>query len=131
LLDTLARLDLVDHVAPIQLAIRLLVPSGSRLLETAEMQAFLGPFDPRTLTHRWTHPDPAVDELQAEVSALVGRRLTTHRRELFDAIAARAFRRAGRPQRLVARGVVPRAVPQMDEPWYCCAEPNPEQLTLV
>ena len=131
LLDTLARLDLVDHVAPIQLAIRLLVPSGSRLLETAEMQAFLGPFDPRTLTHRWTHPDPAVDELQAEVSALVGRRLTTHRRELFDAIAALAFRRAGRPQRLVARGVVPRAVPQMDEPWYCCAEPNPEQLTLV
>jgi len=131
LLDTLARLDLVDHVAPIQLAIRLLVPSGSRLLEIADMQPFLGPFDPTTLTHRWMHPDPGVDELQAEVSALVGRRLTTHRQELFDAIAALAFTRAGRPEHHVPRALAPRAVPQMDEPWYCCAEPNPEQLTLV
>ena len=33
LLDTIDALDLVDHVAPIQLAIRLLIPEGSRLLE--------------------------------------------------------------------------------------------------
>ena len=131
LLDTIARLDIVEHVAPIQLAIRLLVPAGSRLLESAEMQAFAGRFDPTTLTHRWAHPDPAVDELQAEVSALVGSRLTTHRRELFDAIVALACRRAGRPQPAVAPVSSSRAVPQMDEPWYCCAEPNPEQLTLV
>ena len=39
LLDTIAELDLVDHVAPIQLAIRLLVPEGSRLLELDEMRA--------------------------------------------------------------------------------------------
>src|SRR5205807_1271261 len=31
LIDTIAALDLVEHVAPIQLAIRLLVPEGSRL----------------------------------------------------------------------------------------------------
>jgi radical SAM superfamily enzyme YgiQ (UPF0313 family) len=131
LLDTIARLDIVDHVAPIQLAIRLLVPAGSRLLELADMRSFAGPFDPTTLTHRWVHPDPALDELQAEVSALVGSRLTTHRRELFDAIAALAFTRAGRPRPAVASAFPSRAVPQMDEPWYCCAEPNPEQLALV
>ena len=39
LLDTIDRLDLVDHVAPIQLAIRLLIPEGSRLLELEEMRA--------------------------------------------------------------------------------------------
>ena len=39
LLDTIDELDLVDHVAPIQLAIRLLVPEGSRLLELDEMRA--------------------------------------------------------------------------------------------
>ena len=33
LLECLQDLDLVDHVAPIQLAIRLLIPRGSRLLE--------------------------------------------------------------------------------------------------
>jgi hypothetical protein len=80
LLDTIARLDLVDHVAPIQLAIRLLVPEGSRLLMLEEMRAHVGPFDPATLTYRWAHPDPRVDALQKDVTALVGMRLTTDRR---------------------------------------------------
>ncbi len=130
LLDALVRLDLVDHIAPIQLAIRLLVPSGSRLLELPDVRALAGVFDPNTLTHRWEHPDPMVDALQADVSSLVGRRLTSHRRELFQAIAALAFERAGRPAPSLAAAPA-RDVPQFDEPWYCCAEPNPEQLTLV
>ncbi len=130
LIDTVVRLELVDHIAPIQLAIRLLVPSGSRLLELPEVRALADAFDPRTLTHRWEHPDPRVDALQADVSALVGRRLTSHRRELFEAIAELAFERAGRPAPPLAAAPA-RDVPQFDEPWYCCAEPNPEQLTLV
>lgn len=130
LLDTLVRLALIDHIAPIQLAIRLLVPSGSRLLELPDVCALAGVFDPTTLTHRWEHPDPRVDALQADVSSLVGRRLTSHRRELFQAIAELAFERAGRPAPSLA-AAPPREVPQFDEPWYCCAEPNPEQLTLV
>lgn len=130
LLDALVRLDLVDHIAPIQLAIRLLVPTGSRLLELPDVREIAGVFDPRTLTHRWAHPDPRVDALQADVSSLVGRRLTSHRRELFQAIAALAFERAGRPAPSLAAAPA-RDVPQFDEPWYCCAEPNPDQLTLV
>ena len=52
LLETIEALDLVDHVAPIQLAIRLLVPAGSRLLELDEMYGRLsGAFDPATLTY--------------------------------------------------------------------------------
>ena len=42
LLDTIDALDLVDHVSPIQLAIRLLMPEGSRLLELPESAAHLG-----------------------------------------------------------------------------------------
>jgi radical SAM superfamily enzyme YgiQ (UPF0313 family) len=131
LLDTIVRLDLVDHVAPIQLAIRLLVPSGSRLLQLSEMRQWTGDFDARTLTYHWAHPDTRVDDLQSAVAALVGRRLTTHRRELFEAIQVLAHERASRP---VPRRLDPGSgilVPQVDEPWYCCAEPNPEQLTLV
>jgi radical SAM superfamily enzyme YgiQ (UPF0313 family) len=131
LLDTIARLDLVDHIAPIQLAIRLLVPSGSRLLELPQVRQLVGGFDATTLTHRWAHPDPRVDDLQAEVSALVGRRLTSHRRELFEAINVLAHEKAGRPAPAPLAAMPRRDVPQLDEPWYCCAEPNPEQLTLV
>ena len=95
LLDTIARLDLVDHVAPIQLAIRLLVPDGSRLLELPELRAHLGAFDPATLTYPWTHPDPRVDALQRDVAALVGTRLTSDRRATFDEISDARARARG------------------------------------
>jgi len=131
LLDTLARLDLVDHVAPIQLAIRLLVPQGSRLLELENMRRRLGAFDPTTLTYKWDHADPRVDALQHDVAATVGRRLVSDRRTVFEEITTLAHERAGLPRVIVERTSEAPAVPYRDEPWYCCAEPNPDQLTLV
>ena len=38
MLDAIERLDLVEHVAPVQLAIRLLIPDGSRLLELEDIR---------------------------------------------------------------------------------------------
>ena len=126
LLDTIEALDLVDHVSPIQLAIRLLVPRGSRLLELPEMRAHLGPFDAGTLTYQWAHPDPCVDALQRDVMAVVGTRLTTDRRQAFDEVRALAHGRAGvtpvgvRQGRADTRPARARAtVPYLNEPWYC------------
>ncbi|HVQ16363.1 MAG TPA: CUAEP/CCAEP-tail radical SAM protein [Vicinamibacterales bacterium] len=131
LLDVLADLDLVGHVAPIQLAIRLLIPEGSRLLELEEVRRLVGAFDARTLTYRWSHPDPRVDRLHEEVASLVGARLTSDRPALFDEICALAYQRAGlgppAPRPFRDRAMVP----YLSEPWYCCAEPNPEQVALV
>ncbi len=131
LLASIDDLNLVEHVAPIQLAIRLLVPSGSRLLELDAVRDLVGEFDATTLTYRWSHADPRVDALQRDVSAIVGRRLTSDRSETFAAIRALAYERAGicPPSRTSSTPAT--VVPYVDEPWYCCAEPNPEQLTLV
>jgi len=119
LLDTIAGLDLVDHVAPIQLAIRLLLPEGSRLLTTPEMRPHVGAFDPKTLTYRWTHPDRAVDALHQEVSTIVGMRLTADRRAVFEEVSRLAHDRAGMPSPS-ARPFRDRAtVPYLNEPWYC------------
>jgi radical SAM superfamily enzyme YgiQ (UPF0313 family) len=57
LLDVLAELDLVGHVAPIQLAIRLLIPKGPGC-SSSRRSASRGAFDARTLTYRWSHADP-------------------------------------------------------------------------
>jgi radical SAM superfamily enzyme YgiQ (UPF0313 family) len=130
LLNTIRSLDLVDHVAPIQLAIRLLVPDGSRLLDLPELRAHLGAFDPATLSYPWIHADPRVDALHRGVTALVGTRLTSDRRAVFDEIHALACARAGlAPPEPVARESS--AVPYMNEPWYCCAEPNPDDVRLI
>jgi radical SAM superfamily enzyme YgiQ (UPF0313 family) len=129
LLQLLADLELVNHVAPIQLAIRLLIPGGSRLLDVQDVAALVGPFDPNTLTYRWAHTDPRVDQLQREIADIVGRRLVSDRAEVFGEIARLVHERTGRPLvRATASGVW---VPHLDEPWYCCAEPNPDQLRLV
>ncbi len=120
LLDTIADLQLIDHVAPIQLAIRLLVPEGSLLLALPEMRTFVERFDPATLTYRWSHPDPRVDALHQDITALVGTRLTSDRRAAFAAISAMAHERARRPAPVHPYPVRDRAtVPYLNEPWYC------------
>jgi hypothetical protein len=119
LLDTIETLELVGHVASVQLAIRLLIPEGSRLLELDDVRRLVGRFDPATLTYPWTHPDPRVDALQQEVMAIAGVRLTADRRQVFDEIAAMAHARAGRTP-AATKPVRDRAtVPFLNEPWYC------------
>jgi hypothetical protein len=121
LLDTIDALDLVDAVAPIQLAIRLIVPHGSRLLELPEIQRVVKPFDPGALSYPWTHEDPVVDTLQREVMALVGSSVDVARHELFEQIRTVASARTG-----IAPAARPRpaararaTVPFLNEPWYC------------
>jgi hypothetical protein len=62
---------LIDHVDPVQYALRLLLPPGSLLLEEDALKPYLGELDEAALSHRWIHPDPAMDELQLAVAAKV------------------------------------------------------------
>jgi len=120
LLDTIEALDLVDCVAPIQLAIRLLVPRGSRLLDTDAMRPHLGEFDPATLTYRWMHPDPRVDALHDAVMRIAGMRLNADRRAVFEEVSQLAHDRAGVTPSARTRPARDRAtVPYLNEPWYC------------
>ena len=71
LLQTIAGLDLVENVSPVQLAIRLLIPCGSRLLELPAVRERMAESNPELLSYQWRNPDPRVDELQKEVEATV------------------------------------------------------------
>ena len=120
LLHAIERLDLVEHVAPIQLAIRLLIPQGSRMLELEDVRRVTAPFDARSLTYPWTHADPAVDALQAELTELVGVKLSSSRRDVFAKVWELAHDRAGmRAMRREAPLVSRAAIPYLNEPWYC------------
>jgi len=132
LLHTLDRLGLVEQVAPIQLAIRLLVTAGSRLLELPDIGRLAPVFDPETMTYPWRHADPAVDRLHAHVALIAGERGSESRRETFDEIWRAAHEAAGLtpPARAIAVAS-PGPIAYMSEPWYCCAEPTPAQEALI
>jgi radical SAM superfamily enzyme YgiQ (UPF0313 family) len=123
LLKTLGELDLVDHVSPIQLAIRLLIPQGSRLLELPEVRQVVGGFDETALCYPWEHPDPRVDALQREVEAWVqGAATRADRRSVFREVWRRLHRALDRPLAPPPdrESALPRAtIPFLNEPWYC------------
>jgi hypothetical protein len=130
LCDFIVAEGLEGSVDPIQLAIRLLVPPGSALLQGEGPRPWLGPLVPEELGHRWTHPDARLDRLHGEVSRLVED--ATSRGEeaevTFAAVRALAYAVAGRAPEPIA-GVSPRAfVPRLTEPWFCCAEPTRAQM---
>ncbi|MFQ5989538.1 MAG: CUAEP/CCAEP-tail radical SAM (seleno)protein [Candidatus Methylomirabilales bacterium] len=124
LLSLLAELDLIDQVAPIQLAIRLLIPAGSRLLELPEVHQMVGPFDEAALVYPWRHPDARMDQLQADAQALV-QAATAHghsRREIFSQVwllAEQASAGFFRPLPPMAQARPRVTIPYLTEPWYC------------
>jgi radical SAM superfamily enzyme YgiQ (UPF0313 family) len=130
LLKALVNLRLVESVPPIQLAIRLLVPKGSYLLKIPGFEQELEQFDSRILGYPWIHRDPRVDELQAQVQAVVERAEAggTDRRAIFETIWSLAHAKLGEtapglPSELGQR------IPHHTEAWYCCAEPTSQQLS--
>jgi Radical SAM superfamily len=123
LLDFVAEHDLVGNVDPVQYSIRLLLPRGSLLLDHPDMAPYLGPWDGARLTYEWTAADPAVDELQRDIAALVERETDagTSIAEIYRAVRAAA----GAPP--IALGTVADP-PRLTESWFCCAEPTEAQL---
>jgi hypothetical protein len=131
LLWSLAELDLIEQVPSIQLAIRLLLPAGSLLLQVPEVQSIVGPFDETALSYRWTHPDPRVDLLHRDVDSQVELMSAqgADRRAIFEEIWRLVHQYMERPHLpLPPRKTLWAAPPYLSEPWYCCAEPTKEQL---
>jgi len=140
LLDVLAEEGLTENVSPIQLAIRLLIPAGSRLLELPEVSAMVEPFDSAALVFPWKHEDARVDALAREISQIVqrGDGLKLSRTEIFKHIRRAAQAAAGNRAAMsaAANAATPSVrlsapVPYLDEPWYCCAEPMDAQFVSI
>lgn len=117
------RLDLLEAVAPIQLAIRLLIPAGSRLLELDEVRRIVGPFDSQALVYPWKNPDPALDQLCEELQDLVAasEKLKRSRSATFQKMWQALNQAANQSDSPQAPSLLPSraTVPYLNEPWYC------------
>ncbi len=123
LLDFVYQHDLVGSVDAVQYTVRLLLPRGSLLLGHPDIEAFVGPWDHERSTFTWEHPDPAIDELQLTLAALV--------EAGGDAVEAYARVRAAASAAPVDLGAVTTGRPHLTESWFCCAEPTDLQLRAV
>ena len=117
-LRALVDLELADQVSPVQLAIRLLLPEGSLLLELPEVRAMIEPFDPRGLCYKWHNVDPHLDALAVQIQETVKRAERRHQsrweifRQIWDLAEGGEFP--------VETPMVSRAtIPYLTEPWYC------------
>ncbi|MBC8132912.1 MAG: radical SAM protein, partial [Deltaproteobacteria bacterium] len=139
LCELIASHHLEHEVDPVQLAIRLLIPPGSLLLDRPELTRFLGPepFDEHTLTHSWTHPDSRMDRLYETVAGVAeeAARVNEDPAVTFARIHEIAATLDGRPLDENTPGGQPHlrgagrvAPPRLSEPWFCCAQPTRTQL---
>ena len=114
---------MIEAVAPIQLGIRLLIPSSSKLFELEEIRKLVDPFNAQTLVYPWKHANPAVDALAEQVQEIVAtcEKLRRGRSATFERICGAAKLAAGRDAKeLVLPLLASRAtVPYLNEPWYC------------
>jgi hypothetical protein len=105
------------QITPIQLAIRLLIPEGSLLLQLPEVHSLVGLYDGRALYYPWRNPDPALDALCTKVQETIKReeKMRTSRGEIFRQIwnlaGAGDFPEIPLPSRAT--------IPYLTEPWYC------------
>lgn len=124
MLSVIAELGLVEHVAPIQYAIRLLIPAGSRLLELSEVREMVEPFSQSALSYPWKHPDPGMDQLYVRLFRLVQENQMNResRGALFEQIwgAAVEFTPGADAHHLDQPGWEMSAapVPRLSESWY-------------
>jgi radical SAM superfamily enzyme YgiQ (UPF0313 family) len=116
-LQELTELNLAGQVAPIQLAIRLLIPEGSLLLELPETRQTIQPYDTHGLCYPWRSADPSLDTLSRSIQETIKReeRRRTPRAEIFRKIWSLADAGEFPDTALPARATIP----YLTEPWYC------------
>jgi radical SAM superfamily enzyme YgiQ (UPF0313 family) len=125
-LRTLTFHNLIEQVSPVQYAIRLLIPAGSKLLELVEVTDLVSDFDDRQLLYPWRHPDPTMDILHHQVLKVIeqGVKAGQSRTEMFREVWAASLAAQnghtvsfGKPPLDEVRPVA--SIPYLTEPWYC------------
>jgi hypothetical protein len=122
LLEFIEAHALINHIDPIQLAIRLLLPRGSSLLGSTCLDGLVGEFDVEALVYRWDHADPRVDALQQQVAAIVEHDARGSKLEsvgTFYRIKDAVLRAFGRPPDVHRSGASISLVPHLTEAWFC------------
>jgi radical SAM superfamily enzyme YgiQ (UPF0313 family) len=115
---------LIEHLDPVHLSIRLLIPPGSAHLNDPASQQWIADFDSGAFSYRWQHPDPRMDELQAKIATLVEQGEQCQHDTLMTFFQAKelALRAVGQRYstfRALRQYGPSKALPHLTESWFC------------
>jgi hypothetical protein len=102
------------------LSVRLLVPPGSVLLDQPETATWIGALDAANFTYAWRHPDPRMDDLHRQVSAIAESAGDEDVYTTFRRVEQAAYDLAGRtPPSWQPPSPLPKPPPRLTEDWFC------------
>jgi hypothetical protein len=122
---------LAPAVDPVQMAIKLLIPEGSLLLERPEMAQHLTHFDPDALTWRWNFESAASELLHKELDRIAAEASDCQENAMVTLAAMREVVSAISGWDLGEMAPSDSRVPRLSESWFCCAEPTVGQASAV
>ena len=119
--------DLASATDPVQMAIKLLVPPGSLLLDHPSMAEYVGDYDAGALVYKWGFADPSTEVLWKELETIAsdasecGAETVATLNQMRQVVQGRS----GHELEPFRASVSP--VPRLTESWFCCAEPTQQQ----
>ena len=120
LFSFLSEFDLLGSIDPIQLAIRLLIPKGSLMLDLPETRESVTGYRPESLSYQWESADPRLDPLQLRLSEIAewGADRDDHSTTLLEQWGAVVDVTASKLAMAIPTGAVA-GRPRLTEPWFC------------
>ena len=124
LLDFFEERHLIEHIDPVHLSIRLLVPPGSALLNAPDSHMWLGELDASAYSYTWKHPDPRMDELQRKIAQQVEQAEGSQASSVETFLRVKGLVNAVKGDRLSLFKALrsygtPRVLPHLTESWFC------------
>jgi radical SAM superfamily enzyme YgiQ (UPF0313 family) len=127
----LDREGLAPAVDPVQMAIKVLIPEGSLLLERPEIAQHLTHFDADGLTWRWSFESADAERLHKELDRIAAEASDCQEDSLTTMAAMREVVSSISGQDLGEMAASDSPVPRLSESWFCCAEPTVGQASAI
>ena len=125
LLNFIEENELIYEIDPIQMSIRLLIPPKSSLLKLKDIRKHIVDFQPERFSHIWKHPNPKMEILNSNISAVVEKHATLNKDALETFIAIKKefseiFPKLANIQNVTIRTKrVTVKPPKLTESWFC------------
>jgi hypothetical protein len=122
---------LASALDPVQMAIKVLVPEGSLLIEHPVMKNHLSHFDGDALTWVWDFVHPDSERLHKELDRIAGQASDCAEESETTLKAMRRVVSDISGVELGPQHEFGSDVPRLSESWFCCAEPTSAQAIAI